>query len=96
MDNTIEQTILEKIDQPGWTATRGVLRDPSGKGTPEEYAEVEKVMRDLASQGKVRLWRLFLESDGGVEVMAASRLDLELDKDLEERGAWARAEALEE
>jgi hypothetical protein len=51
-------------------------------------------MRNLAERGLVRLWRLTVEHDGS-KMMAAGRLDLELDKDLEQRGAWARAEPYE-
>ena len=90
MDDQIEQTIMERIERPGWIATRGVLQDPTGQQNPEEYAKVEAVMRDLAAQGKVKLWRLIMEQEDA-ELMAAAKPDLELDKELESRGAWATA-----
>jgi hypothetical protein len=94
-DNTgqaaIEKMIMERIEKPGWTTTRAILKDPAGAGAPEEHAKIEAVMKDLAEQGKVRLWRLRLEQEKENELIAAARPDLELDKDLETRGAWAVA-----
>ena len=90
MKEDLEKAIMEKIEIPGWTASRGLLRDPTSKDTDEEYRLIEDAMRSLAGQGKVRLWRLILEQDGS-ELMAVAKPDLELDKDLEERGAWAKA-----
>jgi hypothetical protein len=95
MDEQIEEIILDRINQPGWVATRGVLRDPRGQFPPEEIARVETVMKKLAEEGRVALWRLFIENEGA-ELLAAARPGLELDKDLEERGAWAKATRYEE
>jgi len=90
MDEEMEKIILDRIDKPGWVASRGVLRDPRGQFPPEEIARVESVMKKLAREGRVTLWRLLVENDK-VELLAAARPGLELDKDLEERGAWAKA-----
>lgn len=91
MEEKIEKLILERIANPGWVTTRGILLDPQGQSAPEEHLEVEKVMVQLAQRGLVSLWRLILQ-DGEETLMAAARPDLELDKDLEQRGAWAWAE----
>jgi hypothetical protein len=48
-------------------------------------------MKQLADEGHVRLWRLELEQEEGKELIAAAQPGLELDKDLEKRGAWAKA-----
>jgi hypothetical protein len=90
MEDNIERTIMERIERPGWIATRGVLQDPTGQQDGDEYQKVEAVMRDLAAKGKVRLWRLIMQQDNA-ELMAAAKLDLELDKELESKGAWATA-----
>jgi hypothetical protein len=95
MKENLEKAIMEKIEFPGWTASRGLLRDPTSEATEEEYRLIEDAMRSLAGQGKVRLWRLILEQDGS-QLLAAAKPDLELDKDLEERGAWAKAVLYEE
>lgn len=90
MDEQIEAIILDRVAQPGWVATRGVLKDPRGQFPPEEITRIEAVMKKLAQEGRVALWRLFIQNEG-VELLAAARPGLELDKDLEERGAWATA-----
>lgn len=90
MESDIEKKILERIANPGWVTTRGVLTDPAGQVDSEEYQKVQTTMQSLAGKGMVTLWRLVLEADGS-ELMAAARPDLELDKDLERRGAWAKA-----
>jgi hypothetical protein len=95
MDEQIRKIILDRIEQPGWVATRGVLRDPRGQFPPEEITRVEIVMKQLAQEGRVALWTLFIENEG-VALLAAARPGLELDKDLEERGAWAKATRYEE
>lgn len=95
MEEQIEKIILDRIDKPGWVASRGVIRDPRGQFPPEEIARVEAVMKKLAKEGRVTLWRLFIENEG-VELLSAARPGLELDKDLEERGAWAKATPYEE
>jgi len=90
----IEKAIMDRIQQPGWVTTRGILRDPAGEAAEEEHREVEEVMRDLARRGLIKLWRLNIKDQGEV-IMAAARPDLELDRDLEQRGAWAVAEPMD-
>ncbi len=94
-ENTIEKTILDRIQTPGWVTTRGVLRDPSGDMADEDSKKVEAVMRALASKGQVTLWLLIMQ-DSGAKLMVAARNGLALDKDLEARNAWARAIPYEE
>lgn len=94
MGSTYERIILERIERPGWVSTRGVLLDPTGISAQEEIRIVEEVMKELARKGLVVLWRLIIEADGQ-ELLAAARPDLELDRDLEDRGAWARAKRYE-
>ncbi len=91
MSKGIEETIMDRINGPGWVTTRGVLKDPSGQSTEEEVREVEDAMKRLAEKGLLTLWRLKLEYEDAV-LLAAARPGLELDKDLEERGAAAKAE----
>ncbi|AFM25570.1 hypothetical protein [Desulfomonile tiedjei] len=93
LQSSLEDIILDRVNGPGWVATRGVVKDPRS-AEASEIEEAEQAMRNLAKRGLVRLWRLTVEHDGS-KMMAAARLDLELDKDLEERGAWARAEPYE-
>jgi len=81
---------MERIHNPGWVTTRGILLDPASQADSEEHQKIEAAMRSLSDRGLVTLWRLVLEADG-VELMAVARPDLELDKDLERRGAWAKA-----
>ncbi len=90
METNFEEIILERIKEPGWVATRGVVRDPRAASSAE-IEEAERVMKSLAERGLVTLWRLILEQDGS-QMMAAARPGLQLDKDLEQRGAWAKAE----
>lgn len=90
MPQDFEKLIMERIDHPGWVTTRGVLHDPTGQAEEEDYRAVEVVMKDLAQQGKVTLWRLLLQ-DGEVELLAAARPHYELDKELKQREAWATA-----
>ncbi|MGB6065269.1 MAG: hypothetical protein WBG50_10695 [Desulfomonilaceae bacterium] len=91
MNQNIEEAIMERINRPGWVTTRGVLPDASGQSTEEDYRMVEEAMKSLAEKGLVTLWRLALENEP-VELLAAARPGFELDKDLEQRGAYARAE----
>lgn len=91
METNIEELIMERITHPGWVTTRGILLDPTGNTAKEEHRLVETVMESLAERGLVTLWRLIV-LDGAEELVAAARPGLQLDKDLEERGAWARAE----
>ncbi len=90
MELDIEQKILDRIKNPGWVTTRGILLDPASPADSEESIKIQAVMRSLSDKGMVALWRLVIEADG-TELMAAARPDLELDKDLERRGAWAKA-----
>jgi len=90
MDKNLEELIIERIDRPGWVTTRGILLDPSGRLSDEEHEKVKEAMKSLAGRGVVTLWRLIIQDDGG-ELLAAARPGLELDKDLERRGAWAKA-----
>jgi hypothetical protein len=90
-EQAIRKMIMDRIDRPGWTTTRAVLQDPSGQGSVEEHQRIESVMKQLADEGHVRLWRLELEQEEGKELIAAAQPGLELDKDLENRGAWAKA-----
>ncbi|MGO9568813.1 MAG: hypothetical protein ACLP5H_14860 [Desulfomonilaceae bacterium] len=91
MSKSIEEAIMERINGPGWVTTRGVLKDPSGQSKEEDYTMVEEAMKRLAEKGLVTLWVLKLEYEAA-ELLAAARPDLELDKDLEQRGAAAKAE----
>jgi hypothetical protein len=91
MSKDIEEAIMDRINGPGWVTTRGVLRDPSGQSKEEDYTAVEEAMKRLAERGMLTLWRLKLEHEDAV-LLAAARPGLELDKDLEERGATAKAE----
>jgi hypothetical protein len=95
MDEKIEKIILERIGTPGWFSTRAIIKDPRGQLSDSDLPRVEAVMKRLAEKGLVTLWRLILEQEG-VELLAASRPDLQLDKDLEQRGAWAKAVKYEE
>ena len=90
VETDIEKQILDRIKNPGWVTTRGILLDPASPADSEENLKIQTVMRSLSDKGMVTLWRLVLEADG-TELMAAARPDLELDKDLERRGAWAKA-----
>jgi hypothetical protein len=91
MGKDIEEVIMDRINMPGWVTTRGVLKDPSGQSDQNEVRSVEETMKRLAAKGLVTLWRLKLEYEDAV-LLAAARPGLELDKDLEERGAAAKAE----
>lgn len=91
MSAKFEKTIMDRLVQPGWITTRGVLQDPTGQADPDDYLEVERVMKYLAEKGVIRLWKLTLEVDGAT-VMAAARPEMELDTELERRQAAARAE----
>lgn len=90
VESEIEKKILDRVNNPGWVTIRGILIDPSSQSDSEEYLMIQQVMRSLAEKGLVTLWRLVLEADGS-ELMAVARPNLELDKDLESRGAWAKA-----
>ncbi|MBI5251970.1 MAG: hypothetical protein HY912_20955 [Desulfomonile tiedjei] len=90
MGISLEEIIMERITGPGWVATRGVVRDPRSASSAE-IEEAEQAMKNLAERGLVTLWRLILEHDGS-QMLAAAKPGLQLDKDLEERGAWAKAE----
>ncbi|MBI5572032.1 MAG: hypothetical protein HY914_18965 [Desulfomonile tiedjei] len=94
MPQDFQKAIMQRMEQPGWVTTRGILRDPTGQADPDDYVAVEETMKELAGLGQIVLWRLIVLDDG-VEMLAAARPGLELDKDLEQRGAWAKAERYE-
>ena len=94
MPQDFQKAIMQRMEQPGWVTTRGILRDPTGQAEAEDYLAVEETMKELAGEGLIVLWRLIVLEDG-VEMLAAARPGLELDKDLEQRGAWAKAERYE-
>jgi hypothetical protein len=93
MPHDYGQIILERIAQPGWVTTRGVLRDPTGQADPEDYLALEELMKEMAANGVVALWTLTLDEDGS-SVMAAVRPGIELDKELQLRNAAAKAQRL--
>ncbi|MGB9615787.1 MAG: hypothetical protein ACP5M0_10490 [Desulfomonilaceae bacterium] len=89
----IEAEILRRIARPGWVATRGLVTDPADAASSEkESIAIEAVMKAMAARGLVQLWKLVLY-DGGDAILAAARPGFKLDEDLEQRGAWARAES---
>lgn len=94
MDDRLESTILKKIELAGWTTTRALLSEPSEEPSDEEVRRIEAAMANLANKGLATLWRLVPGSGAG-ELMAAVRPGFELDKDLEQRGAWATADRLQ-
>ena len=91
MPRDYEKVILERLTQPGWITTRGVLRDPTGQADPDDYQAVEEVMKEMAANGVITLWTLTLDVDER-SVMAAVRPGMELDKELQQRNASAKAE----
>jgi hypothetical protein len=91
MSDAIEESIMDRINSPGWVTTRGILRDPTGDLDSEEHARIEATMKSLKERGLVVLWNLIVDKDEK-PLLAAARPGYELDKELEERGAWARAE----
>ena len=90
MPHDYEKMILERMTQPGWVTTRGILGDPTGQADPEDYLELEELMKEMAANGAITLWTLTLDEDGS-SVMAAVRPGIELDKELEARNAAAKA-----
>jgi hypothetical protein len=90
MEDSIEREIMERIKSPGWVTSRGLLRDPAGQLEEQEYAHIEAVMKRLGEQGVVVLWRLKLQNED-TELLSVARPGYELDKELEKRGAWAKA-----
>ncbi|MFH0825165.1 MAG: hypothetical protein V2B18_20635 [Pseudomonadota bacterium] len=86
----IEDRIMEMLDRPGWVSVRGCVNPSSSPPTEEELRRVETVMYAVAKQGRAALWRLIIQ-DGAEELLAVARPDLELDKELEQRSAWAKA-----
>jgi uncharacterized protein YqgQ len=93
MDEQVEKAIEEMLDRPGWTTARAVLKRPLGEIPKEDVAKVEEVMRKMAEKGVVALWRLTTEQHG--EFLVVARPDFELDKELVERQAWAKAERID-
>lgn len=69
-----------------------MVSDPADAASSKvESAAIEVVMKAMAERGLVKLWKLIL-FDGGEPILAAARPGLKLDEDLEQRGAWAKAE----
>jgi hypothetical protein len=95
MSDAIEESILDRINSPGWVTTRGILRDPTGNLDTEEHARIEATMKSLKERGLIVLWNLITDNDEK-PLLAAARPGYELDKELEQRGAWARAERYSE
>jgi hypothetical protein len=95
LEDKLVQDILEKVEKAGWAATRAFLQVPAGDPSQEEIAVIEDAMRSLAKEGKVTLWRLVYTHEP-FEFMVAAKPDMELDKELEQREAWATAHRLEE
>jgi hypothetical protein len=91
MEEIIEQEIMTRMKSPGWVTSRGLLRDPAGQLDEQEYARIEAVMKKLGEQGVVVLWRLKMQNED-TELLTVARPGYELDKELEQRGAWAKAE----
>ncbi len=91
MSEAVEKSIMDRIHFPGWVTTRGILRDPTGDLNTEEHAQIEAAMKSLQEKGLVVLWKLIMDNDEK-PLLAAARPGYELDKELEQRGAWARAE----
>jgi hypothetical protein len=90
MSDEIELRIMDRINAPGWVTTRGILLDPSGTLDEREHAEIEAAMKRLKEKGLVELWTLIVENDSR-PLLAAARPGYHLDKELEQRGAWAKA-----
>jgi hypothetical protein len=91
MEQDIEREITERLKSPGWVTSRGLLSDPTGQLDEMEYARIEAVMKKLAETGVATMWRLKLQNEDS-ELLAVARPGYELDKELEQRGAWATAE----
>ena len=94
LEEDVTEAILDKIAHAGWAASRALLKNPLEEPTPEEVDTIEQAMKALAREGRVSLWRLEYKHEP-LEFMAAARPDLQLDKELEERGAWATATRLD-
>ncbi len=91
MSKDVEQSVLEKIQAPGWTTPRAVVRTQTGDITQEDIRRVEEVMVAMARAGLVELWRLTLHADKS-QMMAAAKPGFDLAKELKDRQAWADAE----
>ncbi len=94
MDTDLEQQILKKLEGPGWTTARGVLMEPEDRDNAELHKAVERVMREMARKGALKLWKIKYKHEP-LEMIAVSVPALQLDRELEERGAWAIAEPLD-
>jgi hypothetical protein len=90
----LKQAVMEKIGHAGWAASRALLRNPAEEPSPEEIDAIEQAMKALAREGLVSLWRLEYKHEP-ISFMAVAKPDMELDKELEERGAWAVAVRLD-
>lgn len=74
-------------------ATRGLVSDPADTlSSKDECLSIEAVMKAMAKRGLVQLWNLML-LNGEETILAAARPGFRLDEDLEQRGAWAKAES---
>ena len=89
-NQNMEEMILEKIEKPNWSTARGVLTYSSAEVDPDEITEIEKVMKNMANEGKVDLWRLVLHTDN-TEMLAASKPGFDVGEELKRRKAWAHA-----
>ncbi len=94
MDEELRQMILQKLQGPGWTSIRGVMKDPRSDLGDEEGRRVEEEMNAMAEEGLVTLWWLNIKhQDEGM--LAVALPDLDLAAELEKRRAWATAEKIE-
>lgn len=94
MQENLESVILKKLEYTGWTTTRAVVLEAGEEPSAEDLQAAESVMREMAKKGSVTIWTL-VPSSGAKELIAAAKPGLELDRELEERGAWATAKRIE-
>jgi hypothetical protein len=94
-ESEIAAAIRKRIQVPGWTTTRAILGDPAGSLPEDEHNQVAEVMRKMAAEGEVRLWRVTIQSQSS-KLTAAARPDMELDTELSQREAWATAEEIKD
>lgn len=95
MDGDLRQLIMQKLNGPGWTSIRGVMKDPRSDLTDEEGRRVEEEMNAMAEEGIVTLWWLNIkhQNEG---MLAVALPDFDLGAELEKRRAWATAERIEQ
>lgn len=94
MQENLEAVILKRLEYTGWTTTRAVVLGSGDEPSEEDLQAAEIVMRQMAKKGLISIWKL-VPTTGASELMAAAKPDLELDKELEQRGAWATAKRIE-